>query len=52
MEIKNLVYTAHRLSGSPYIQKLVTYISNCKLQMSHIQRLCEHKLLEIPTGTL
>ena len=51
MEIKNLVYTVHKLSRSTNIQKLVTYTSNCKLKMTHIQRLRKHKLLEIPTET-
>ena len=51
MEIENLVYTVHKLSRSTNIQKLVTYTSNWKLQMTHIQRLREHKLLEIPTET-
>ena len=51
MEIKNLVYTVHKLSRSTNIQKLLTYTSSCKLQMTHIQRLRDHKLLEIPTET-
>ena len=51
MESKDLVYTVHKLSRSTNIQKLVTYKSNWKSQMTHIQRLREHEVLEIPTET-